>query len=446
MREVQPRKITRRAFVTLTAATLASLCLPGTVGSYEPTPTSAVSSDGTVLTHEEFLSQFLEASSRSNSEDFINNFKKVMVQTAKDCVINRGYWIYPSKIYRNYFFARDSYWVLATLQDRPLLEMTQKAFHNDQLDRPDGDDGHIATALILGGEKPPTRDNDDESTLIDIIREYELLRAGGTPDERSLEISMKYIFNHLDDYRYTTTGDSNVFQKEDRVNAFHYWLDTYRPDGLAIPSRQMFTYNQGMLCVALKCLERFGMITDPSYLEGAKAAYQQMVSSEDNISLSQRPGSGIMDVSSLAGDAMSLYYFDEPLLDNDKVHATIDRFTKTFYRDGKFLGFKVVSSLDGSYLPGQDFIESDSKNPGSYHNGGSWLLKDALALYSGARHNVPWAIELFLQRMKSELRTSNPDKAALSHEFLFTSGEEPGSADPNRDNYGWNSFSVKLLP
>jgi len=85
-------------------------------------------------------------------------------------------WVRPSDFYSD-SYSRDAFWILAALQSRPLLDFVRQRFHGDQLNQPDG---HVATTLRVDLTEPPTRDRDDESTLMDVLREYEYARMGGT--------------------------------------------------------------------------------------------------------------------------------------------------------------------------------------------------------------------------------------------------------------------------
>ena len=94
---------------------------------------------------------------------------------------------------------------------------------------------------------------------------------------------------------------------------------------------------------------------------------------------------------------------------------------------------------------------------GDYLNGGSWLLYDFLALYAGARHDIPSMrdtyVDRLVRRMTSELRAGvGSTPANKSEEFLCTAPgffDDPcqptGSAEPARSDFGWNTFVVRLL-
>ncbi len=329
-------------------------------------------------------------------------------------------WVRPSDFYRD-FFSRDSYWITAALQNRSVLEAVRARFHGDQRNQPDG---HVATALRNDLTAPPDRDRDDESTLFDVLREYEYAQLGGTPDLASLGRSYDYIKAHQQNGYYVTTGDGR--------GGYHYWADTFKA-----PNPQVFAYNQGLLCAALEALSRMGITVPGDQRAAAASAYAAMANGADGASLPQRIGGTTTDASCLAGDALYLYYFNSSPLPDSRVKATFDKLASTnaVNAGGAFIGFRVLLGFDGTFLRQAEFNGGESI-PGNYQNGGSWLLFDALALYSASRHGVSRAGDLLLQRVVSEFQ-----RRGTFHEFARTSP----TIEYVRTNYGWNSFVGNLI-
>lgn len=330
-------------------------------------------------------------------------------------------WVRPSPLYPD-MYARDTFWILAALQSRPLLDMVRKQFHGDQKNQPDG---HVATALRSDLTQPPGRDHDDESTIMDVLREYEYARLGGDPDLDSLNKSWQFIQTRIQNGLYATSGDS-------QTGAAHYWADTLR---FSLP--QAITYNQGLLCVALEALERMGVSIGADQKAAAQRGYAGMSGTSDRGVMPERLGAALMDVSALTGEALSFYYFGKGVLPDARVRATFDRMVSSgaVYSNGMFAGFRVICNEDGSYLNAGDFTGKDSF-PGNYHNGGSWLLYDALALYAAAGHGIGQASDLLVQRIASEYQRSQ-----AFHEYTRTS---PFLVDA-RSDYGWNAFVARLI-
>lgn len=441
-------RISRRAFLKYTLAVALAAAIPSqsTVsaaeveGAYDIRTRSATLSTR-VLSHEHFLEAVLYATARRRLEPVVRDFKKLMVQTAESCVLDAGNWIIPSRAYSDYFYARDSYWILSALKDRRLSELAVSQFRENQIRN---GDGRVATALGRSGTNPELLRRDDESALIYVLHNYLLRQLGGLPQIDSLRQTRDFILSRVREGKYFTTGETRqgpLFDGPNQLGTYHYWADTYRPAGRPEATPQVITYNQGLLCVALRCLRRMGIDVDQGIYRQAELAYASTVNPADSISLPQREGSQTMDVSSLVGEALSLFLFDKPLLSSKRVQETINRFASVNYRDGSFLGFKVISDFSGGHCPSSEFSGTPINSPGRYHNGASWLLYDALALYAGARHQVPEAADLFVQRLASEFKTSR-----ASHEYLRTNVDNLGEPDTMRDGYGWNAFVVVLLP
>jgi len=330
-------------------------------------------------------------------------------------------WIRPSDFYPD-MFSRDSYWVLAALGSKALLDATQAKFHADQANTLDG---HVATALRRDGSVSPSCYQDDESTIMDVLREYERVRLGAMPEARSLAASYGFIQAHVQDGLYVTVGDPST-------GAGHYWADTLR-----MPNPQAISYNQGLYCAALAALAHMGVAVPVDQPPLAQTRYAQLVSSADGATLAQRQGSTAVDVSALAGDALSIYYFGQPLLPNGIVLATLKRLLdrSAAHQSGQFIGFRGLTAFDGSFLSRANFTSPESV-PGNYQNGGSWFLYDALALYSAAARGSAQAADLLRQRIVSEY-----SRAQTFHEFTRTS---PTIVDVRHD-YGWNSFVARLV-
>jgi hypothetical protein len=414
--------VSRRAFLKVSAGALAMAAvggLPTEVDADAPAPMrvpipQASPQSATLQAARVRLLQIAQSNVVNRT-----TWQPISPNAAGDYPADDQLWIRPSDYYRD-FFSRDSFWTVAALQNKSLLEAVRARFHGDQRNQADG---HVATALRNDLTAPPDRDRDDESTLLDVLREYEYARLGGTPDLASLGRSYDYIRAHIQNGHYVTRG---------ALGGYHYWADTFRA-----PNPQAFAYNQGLLCAALEALNRMGIPVGDEPRSTAQQAYTSMINGADNASLPQRIGGTTLDVSALAGDALCLYYFNGSPLPDARVKATFDRLLArgAVYSGGKFVGFRVLCGFDGSYLGLSEFNGTESV-PGNYQNGGSWLLYDALALYSAARHGVPRAADLLLERITTEF-----ERRGTFFEFARTSP----SIDYVRTDYGWNSFAANLI-
>ncbi len=426
-----------------------SLCWLPFVQSLRIAPHALPASTRSVtLSHREYLRAMRAYIADQELGEFIAEFQTLLWETARNCVLEDGQWIIPSYNYANYFFARDSFWVLAALRSQSLSAMAVNKFRAVQANALDG---HIATALDKHAAAPARKVTiqtsgawDEESTMLYVLHNYLLKTLGGDVDQPSLAKAYGFIQTHIRNGRYVTTGEVRSRSASDAINqigAFHYWADTYRPSGRPVAMPQVLAYNQGLLCVALRCLEVMEINVSPQARQLAESHYASIVNPKDGVSLPQREGASVMDVSALVGEALSLYLFDTPLLSDQRVLATLNRLARVSYRDGTFLGFKVISDFTGAYRPANEFTYGVFNTPGNYQNGGSWLLYDALALYCGIRHRVPNATAMFTQRLMAEVRNE-----WASHEFISTHPSSLGANDKFRDGYGWNAFVLRLLP
>lgn len=330
-------------------------------------------------------------------------------------------WVMPSGWYPM-LFTRDAYWITAAHRD--------SAVHNAVLDRlrpQQHPDGQAPTALYIDGYDPPGRDNTDECTLLFVLMSFDAARLGGPVDKPSLARALGYLRGRAPGGRYVSQPGPVV-----------YWLDT-----LALAGEEpSVAYVQGLHAVALRALKTLGMAgAEPAAAEEAyRATYDPELAQLRCYADRARRFGQLRDISALAGEALSWYYFDRPLLDRAVVRSTLEAQPKAFYGDGAFLGFKNLTMADGSALPISWLNDWPANTPGNYQNGASWLLYDALAIYAGLRHGLPGAAGLFLDRIASETRRS-----PTLHEYLSTAPEDPGATDPKRDGYGWNAFVGRLV-
>ena len=114
---------------------------PFTAGASEPTEAEQPAPP---LSHPQFLETIGKLSGSTGSQEFLASFKQLMLETAWSCVLDAGDWVIPSKLFEFYFFSRDSFWVLAALENPTISDKAVAKFAADQLLNPDG---HIATAL-----------------------------------------------------------------------------------------------------------------------------------------------------------------------------------------------------------------------------------------------------------------------------------------------------------
>jgi hypothetical protein len=330
-------------------------------------------------------------------------------------------WVMPSGWYPM-LFTRDAYWITAGNRD-PAVHGAVLARLRPQQHA----DGQAPTALYIDGYNPPGRDNSDECTLLFVLMNYDAARLGGALDRASLDRALGYLRARAPKGRYASIPGPVT-----------YWLDTLSLAG----EEPSVTYVQGIHAVALRALKTLGIAgAEPEPAEDAyRAAFDPDLGQLRCYADRDRRFGQLRDISALAGEALSWYYFDRPILDRSMVVATLNAQPRAAYDDGAFLGFKNLTTADGATLPLSWLSDWPENTPGNYQNGASWLLYDALALYAGIRHGVPGAANLMLARLASETRR----RAAL-HEYILTAPGDLGGSVTQRDGYGWNAFVGNLL-
>lgn len=403
--------------VTLTAASIDSQ--------------TSLPSSGELLNQGDYLKQMRDYIESSGRKGWVEQFKGRMLEIAQNLKKGPGR-IIPSEKYPQYTFARDGFWALMTLQDKGFTQQVVDRFRADQANNKDG---RYATALLYDDDKPDKRDRDEESTMMLVLEQLLLRKLGGNIDVNSLSRAYSFIKQHVSNGEYVTNGDPHP----EEAGSYHYWADTF-----SNPPGSVIAYNQGLFCTTLRALKEMGIAVDNSLINQAEDRYRNLANPQNAAILPQRKGSSTIDTSSMVGEALSLYFFDRSILGRDKVLATYNHIvnnpTKVTRSNGRFVGFKVLSDFQGGYLSQSEFRDLQGiDTPGSYQNGGSWALYDELLLYSAIRHGAGnQAKELLLQRLESE--------GIASHEFIYTGSQHLGTADKDRDDYGWNTAVVRILP
>ncbi len=347
-------------------------------------------------------------------------------------------WILPSPAYPE-VYSRDAFWTLAGYEKNNYLKtisdmFSQNAQHsswNPALN------GQISTIIRKKETNPPDGRRYDESTM------FWVLSAKFSGKNVVSEPYLKASYNWLKQ-SVTKDGFSVVS---------HGWIDAWEPVKTPVVSAN----NQGLYVVTLQALRDMGVAVPTEEIEAAKTAYRNLA--KDGI-LRAYQGSTVIDVSSLMGEALSLYLWNESILDSQVVKATIGKFAPAFYEDGDFLGYKCLSNEDGSYLKESEFWEIATRDPGNYQNGGSWLLYEVLALYAGARHSNLKTddayITRFIGRLNSEVKYDYSSKELIctggtcgncnTNDCVCPNGKcGLGSYHKIRIFYGWNVFTKRLL-
>ncbi|MCC6419286.1 MAG: hypothetical protein IT429_13710 [Gemmataceae bacterium] len=350
-------------------------------------------------------------------DDLFPRFRQLCQATAHACV-QPDNWVIPSQAYADECYLRDAYWILGSLQNLDLAALTLRRFAARQ-----GPDGRVPTSLFLTGAVSRVRD--DETTALFLLLALDLQRAGREVDRGAVERAAGFLVARLQDGQYATGPGPES-----------WWLDT-----LSLARRDVVAYNQGVVAVALRAAQELGASVPVRTADAAERAYRQLGGTSGRLPLSA--GTTLVDVSCLVGEHLSLRYFGRPLLSDERVRATLDSFHSEAEQTGQFLGFRVASQADGSFMPLEWFAPAPDNFPGHYHNGGSWLLYDAIALDVAARHAVSGSRPLLEQRCRAEVR-----RDWSLHEYLALDPAAPDFGKTPYDwrrQYGWNAYVSRLI-
>jgi len=350
----------------------------------------------------------------------------------------------PNQYYAHFgatTYMRDSFWTTLGLTGTPWAADTERTIL-----------GQFTAAIPASGPEaghvPVTPGGpffDDESGLYYLIRAYH----DATGDAATAQRVLDYIRTHQ------VSGGAFVTAGPVTNGGFAITPDSWL-DGYLFPAGAVNAYNQGLYVVALKAAKALGAKVTDAEIARATTVYRNLYD----------PGLGYVrwlstkdyrspDV--LAGDALSWYLFDKPLLSDDMARRTARAQVRTAY------GTKALDSGGPIGIPANEFrtlandpatgqVVALGEPEGWYQNGGSWLLWEYLADYSAARHGDRAAAERMSDAIRSEVEVT-----PMSKEFKVTQNNpaipsvDPawpyplGSTGLNRQGFGWNAAVAALV-
>ena len=354
----------------------------------------------------------------------------------------------PSQHYGTSTYARDSFWTTYGLQGTPFQAETETTIFNQFTNA-------IPTSGSNAGHVPVTSGGpyfEDESGLYYLIRMYRDSEQWGLSTLKNLSIAqlvLNYIqSNQVNNGQFITAGPIN--------NAgFEITPDTWL-DGYLYPVGAVSAYNQGLYVVALEACQKLGLPVTNDQIATALSVYQGLYDPQLGyvrwLSTLSYKGPDV-----LAGDALSLFLWNTPLLSDTAVRNTLNAQVRTQY------GVEALAEQNGTSVPADQFltltnnpttgaVEGIPEPGGWYQNGGSWLLWEFLAEYSALRHGDFAALQGIQQSIAAEVAIT-----PLSKEFKVTINNpaigsvDPdwpyplGSCGPDRQGFGWNTALAAFL-
>ena len=411
---------------------------------------------GGFLTSGQFLNQ---VQTKANALGFnLGRFIDIIQTTAQNLVcannpnlcqdyVQGTFAVVPSRYYHVGTWMRDSTWALGALNNVNLFAAQTSKFAAAG----NGSTGQIPTIILnsagaapwygAGGQGNPVPD--DDSNLMFAIA----ARLGWQT------VASQSYLNNVYAWIHGHAASNGTYP----ATSFG-WLDSFYPLGISGPGSVTVSANmQGLYAVALRALKDLGVNVPQSEINNANAQYASLTI---NGRMGAYQNSDTVDVSSLMGDALSLFIWNQPILSDAVVQKTIASFAEVYDSNQNFVGYKVLANANGSFLaPGMFPLDNGGAGDGGgyYVNGASWMLYDFLALYAGTRHDIPSMRDTYtdrlVRRMTSELRAGvGSTPANKSEEFLCTAPglagdpcQPTGSAAAERSDFGWNTFVVRLL-
>lgn len=354
----------------------------------------------------------------------------------------------PSQHYGTSTYARDSFWTTYGLQGTPFQAETETTIFNQFTNA-------IPTSGSNAGHVPVTSGGpyfEDESGLYYLIRMYRDSEQWGLSALKNLTVAqsvLNYIqSNQVNNGQFITAGPIN--------NAgFEITPDTWL-DGYLYPVGAVSAYNQGLYVVALEACQKLGLPVTNAQIASALSVYQGLYDPQLGyvrwLSTLTYKGPDV-----LAGDALSLFLWNTPLLSDTAVRNTLNAQVRTQY------GVEALAEQNGTSVPADQFltltnnpttgaVEGIPEPGGWYQNGGSWLLWEFLAEYSALRHGDFSALQGIQQSIAAEVAVT-----PLSKEFKVTINNPAiGSVDPDwpyplgscgldRQGFGWNTALAAFL-
>ncbi len=273
--------------------------------------------------------------------------------------------------------------------------------------------------LALNGKEIST---EAENPMVYLIWTYRIFKSGKPIFRDKADMAFREVIRCMD-----KKPDGGMYPncRIEEHGAFRNWFDIccYALDDVD-------AYTQGLCICALEAAKRLGYdIGDRK--EKALARYHSLFNGEF-IPLSEQKQYLAVDIS--VGEVLYYMLFDELFIDDEQFKKTyrkiVDGPSRTKY------GIKIVSAVDGSYLPleayGLDgYVHPcfDTIDVGRYANGGSYHIYEMLFHIAAYLHGVPDAEDHLIHRLMIDL-----DYDGATHEYMHTIRGKGVKA-----NQGWNA-------
>lgn len=313
------------------------------------------------------------------------------------------FWVVPAAEYSNRQYNRDAFWIAMMLEPG----MDRECFLQE------------LARLDAEAEYP----------LLTMIWSRRIL--GSTPGEyrEKLQACLDVILEKVVDNEY------RAFRPEDGRHDFQYWQDS-----IAFDRSDLITYNQGLLALALRVADAFGLNLHGASAREATDRYRDLFQEGRGYFPVSRLKPDLLGPDCLIPDLLSQLYFDEAILPATSVREhflSMNRLSLTGY------GYKILGRSDGRYPDLEEmsidgYVSEAQKadfEVGDYQRGGSWFLYDCTFLLDAILHGIQEAHPLLFWRVRMEL-----DAHGTTFEYLHTR-----TGKPHKSNMGWNVAIYAIL-
>lgn len=194
--------------------------------------------------------------------------------------------------------------------------------------------------------------------------------------------------------------------------------------------------NQGVWAVTLKVAKALGADVEQGRIDAAINAYRAFYDERRGYLLNDRLFPHSISAGDLLPEFVSLWLFDEPMLNDEMVINTLEHIPHE-NEFGFFIGHAENRYFTKENIPcDSEFMWPD----GVYYNGASWMREEVMGYAAGARHGWKPAKERFTKRLEGEINIK-PDEP-FSHEFIPTDLSVPGCWWPSTRVFCWNVFAL----
>ena len=367
---------------------------------------------------------------------------RVTAYWARESTTSGSKSLVPSAYYGPSTYMRDSFWTALGLEGTPYEASTETNVM-------DAFTSSVPTTGSDAGHVPDTESGPyypDESGLYYLIRmenDVDQLHLSGVANLPVAQLVLNYIeSNQVSSGAFETAAPANY------GNGFDISPDSWL-DGYLYPGGAVDAYDQSLYVVALEAAQRLGLGVTNAQINQADAVYRSLYDSQLGY-VRFLSGTTYKSPDVLAGDALSLYLFDQPLLPKSEVESTLRAQVVTPN------GTMDLATSDDGYVPADQFltlqtnaqgqVEGVGEPAGWYQNGGSWFLWTYLADYAALRAGYQPAAKDIDQAVSQQLEVT-----PLSKEFQLTENNSSvasvdpaypyplGSSGIARQAFGWNT-------